>query len=105
MRTIWVDRKGKFLISRKILKYLNIIIDEESPSYETEPEYDEEPEDAPLENEMANDWSDLNQQAEHEEEVEAEDEPKWEKAKKDPKAIYSYVGKGGSRRVSNNNFH
>lgn len=73
---------------------------EESPSYETEPEYDEEPEDAPLENEMANDWSDLNQQAEHEEEVEAEDEPKWEKAKKDPKAIYSYVGKGGSRRVN-----
>ena len=52
---------------------------------------------------MANDWSDLNQQAEHEEEVEAENEPKWEKAKKDPKAIYSYVGKGGSRRVSHNN--
>ena len=62
-------------------------------------EDEEEAEDAPVEQIMENDWSDLNQVHKEEEEVEPENEDKWRKAVQNPQALYSYVGNGGSKGV------
>lgn len=63
-------------------------------------EDEEEAEDAPVEQIMENDWSDLNQVHKEEEEVEPENEDKWRKAVQNPQALYSYVGNGGSKGVN-----
>ena len=70
--------------------------------YESEPQ--EGAEDAPLESEMQNDWTLLNQNNPDEEPEEAleeaENKTKHRQAMKKPQALYSYVGNGGSRRVN-----
>jgi len=69
---------------------------EEEPEEEEERDYEEEPEERPA---MQNDWSDLNQIVEWEEPVEPENEERHREAIKNPQALYSYVGNGGSKKV------
>lgn len=73
---------------------------EEEPEEEEEPEYEEEPEEeAEGRPGMQNDWSDLNQIVDWEEPVEPENEERHREAIKNPQALYSYVGNGGSKKV------
>lgn len=84
------------------------------PAYENEPEEEQESvpvyEDEP-EIEILNDWSFFGQEnnegepiegdgREAEAEAEAENPKAWEKAKAKPQALYSYVGNGGSKKVT-----
>ena len=72
---------------------------EEEPEEEEEPEYEEEPEEEERPG-MQNDWSDLNQIVDWEEPVEPENEERHREAIKNPQALYSYVGNGGSKKVA-----